>query len=193
MEVKVAWATPTSDYDVKLFEDTNGDGRSQDSEPVVGTSQNGATSAETVSAVRPGLQPGKKYVAAGEQLRGGRALHGTVTYVAPLPFKPAQVESYTLTCERGGQVFDTQQVQIDRGQKKTLDLKACAAAIQRACASNTIGLRSVGAARRGGGVRFGFRRFARRPVQIDVFQVSQGRRIDQRAARGALQGALARP
>ena len=113
----------------------------------------------------------------------------TVTYVAPLPFKPAQVESYTLTCERGGQVFDTQQVQIDRGQTKTLDLKACAAAIQRACASNTIGLRSVSAARRGGGVRFGFRRFARRPVQIDVFQVSQGRRVDQRAARGALQGA----
>ena len=93
------------------------------------------------------------------------------------PFKPAQVESYTLTCERNGQVFDTQQVQIDRGQKKTLDLRACAAAIQRACASNTIGLRSVSAARRGGGVRFGFRRFARRPVQIDVFQVSQGRRI----------------
>jgi hypothetical protein len=177
MEVKVAWATPTSDYDVKLFEDTNGDGRSQDSEPVVGTSQNGATSEETVSAVRPGLQPGKKYVLRVNNFAAVEPYTVTITYIAPLPFKPAQVESYTLTCERNGQVFDTQQVQIDRGQKKTLDLEACAAAIQRACASNTIGLRSVSAARRGGGVRFGFRRFARRPVQIDVFQVSQGRRI----------------
>ena len=59
MEVKVAWATPTSDYDVKLFEDTNGDGRSQDSEPVVGTSQNGATSAETVSACAPACSPAR--------------------------------------------------------------------------------------------------------------------------------------
>ena len=177
MEVSVDWATPTSDYDVKLFEDSNGDGRSQDSEPVVGTSQNGATNQEKVSAVRPGLQPGKKYVLRVNNFAAVEPYTVTVTYVAPLPFKPAQVESYTLTCERGGQVFDTQQVQIDRGQTKTLDLKACAAAIQRACASNTIGLRSVSAARRGGGVRFGFRRFARRPVQIDVFQVSRGSRV----------------
>jgi hypothetical protein len=78
-------------------------------------------------------------------------------------------------------VFDTQQVVIDRGQVKQLDLKACATAIQRACAANTIGLRSVKATRRGSGVRFGFKRFARRPVQIDVFQVSRGSRvIDER-------------
>ena len=49
-----------------------------------------------------------------------------ITYSAPLPFKPAQVESYTLTCEVGGRVFDTQQVEIDRGQVKQLDLSACA-------------------------------------------------------------------
>jgi hypothetical protein len=177
MEVKVSWATPTSDYDVKLYEDSNGDGRSQNSEPVVGTSQNGTNNAETVSAVRPGLQPGKKYVLRVNNFAATEPYTVTITYVAPLPFKPAQVESYTLTCERGGKVFDTQQVQIDRGQTKRLDLKACASAIQRACAANTIGLRSVSAARRGGGVRFGFRRFARRPVQIDVFQVSRGTRV----------------
>jgi len=177
MEVKVAWATPASDYDVKLYEDTNGDGRSQNSEPVVGTSQNGATSDETVSAVRPGLQPGKKYVLRVNNFAAVEPYTVTVTYVAPLPFKPAQVESYTLTCERGGQVFETQQVQIDRGQVKQLDLRSCARASQRACAANTIGLRSVSAARRGSGVRLGFRRFAGRPVRIDVFQVSQGRRV----------------
>ena len=101
----------------------------------------------------------------------------TITYEGPQPLKPAQVESYTLTCERGGTVYETQQVTIDRGQAKQLDLEACAAAIQRACAANTIGLRSVKATGRGSGVRFGFKRFARRPVQVDVFQVSRGGRV----------------
>ncbi len=48
-----------------------------------------------------------------------------ITYEAPMPLKPAQVESYTLTCEQGGRVLDTQQVQIDRGQVRQLDLSAC--------------------------------------------------------------------
>ena len=60
---------------------------------------------------RPGLQPGKKYVLRVNNFAAVEPYTVTVTYVAPLPFKPAQVESYTLTCERGGQVFDTQQVQ----------------------------------------------------------------------------------
>jgi hypothetical protein len=177
MSVKVAWATPTSDYDVKLYEDTNGDGRSQTDEPVVGTSQNGATDEENVSASRPGLQPGKRYVLRVNNFAAVEPYTVTISYEGPQPFKPAQVESYTLTCERGGRVFDTQQVVVDRGQVEQLDLKACATAIQRACAANTIGLRSVKATRRGSGVRFGFRRFARRPVQIDVFQVSRGDRV----------------
>jgi hypothetical protein len=177
MSVKVAWSTPTSDYDVKLYEDVNGDGMSQNDEPVVGTSQNGATSEENVSASRPGLQPGKKYVLRVNNFAAVEPYTVTISYEAPQPLKPAQVESYTLTCERNGRVFDTQQVVVDRGQVKRLDLKACAAAIQRACAANTIGLRSVKATRAGSGVRFGFRRFARRPVQIDVFQVSRGDRV----------------
>ena len=97
----------------------------------------------------------------------------TITYVAPLPFKPAQVESYTLTCERGGQVFDTQQV-VDRPRPgQAARPEGLRGRDPAACAANTIGLRSVKATRKGAGVRFGFRRFARRPVQIDVFQVSQ--------------------
>ena len=80
------------------------------------------------------------------------------------------MESYTLTCEQGGRVFDTQQVQIDRGQVKQLDLSACARAIAAAggaqpisapgqgtpaCASAAI-LRSVKASAAGRGVRFAF-------------------------------------
>ena len=143
VSARVEWATPASDYDVKLFEDTNGNGRSDAGEPVVGTSQNGATNVEEVSAARPGLQAGKKYVVRVNNFAAVEPYTLTITYTAPLPFKPAQVESYTLTCEQGGRVFDTQQVQIDRGQVKKLDLKACATAIRQACAAGNIGFRSV--------------------------------------------------
>ena len=110
----------------------------EDGEPVVGTSQNGADQRRGgLRRARPGLQPGKKYVVRVNNFARRRAVHADDHLRAPLPFKPAQVESYTLTCERGGRVFETQQVQIDRGQVKRLDLKACAAAIQRACAAGT--------------------------------------------------------
>ena len=131
---------------------------------------------------RPGLQAGKKYVLRVNNFAAVEPYTVTITYVAPQPFKPAQVESYTLTCERGGRVFDTQQVadrprpgqaarpegvrgrdpagvrgQHDRaalGQGDPQGLAACA---------------SASSASRG------------RPVQIDVFQVSRGSRvIDER-------------
>ena len=35
MSVRVSWASLAGDWDVKLYEDTNGDGKSQDDEPVV--------------------------------------------------------------------------------------------------------------------------------------------------------------
>ncbi len=177
VSVRVEWPSPASDYDVKLYEDTNGDGRSQNTEPVVGTSQNGATNVEEVSAARPGLQPGKKYVVRVNNFAAVEPYTLTISYVAPLPFKPAQVESYTLTCESGGRVFATQQVQIDRGQVKKLDLRACASAIRKACAASNIGFRSVSAKPRRSGLRFGFKRTRNRGVQVDLFQVSAGRRV----------------
>ena len=122
----------------------------------------------------------------------------TITYTAPQPLKPAQVESYTLTCEQGGRVFETQQVQVDRGQVSQLDLSACARGIAAAagaaqpqqpaggggnggggptaCAANA-GFRSASARPRDGGVVLGFRRQAARPVTVDVFQQSRGRRV----------------
>jgi hypothetical protein len=130
-----------------------------------------------VSASRPGLQPGKKYVLRVNNFAATEPYTVKITFKAPLPFKAGQVESYTLTCEQGGKVFGSQQVVVDRGQRNALDLRACASAIRKACAANTIGLRSVSAKPRGRGLRLGFRRFARRKVRIDVFQVSSGRRI----------------
>ena len=127
MSVRVSWTSPASDWDVKLYEDTNGDAKSQNDEPVVGTSQTGPGNVEEVSASgRPRLQPGKKYVLRVNNFAATESYDVEITFEPPLPLKPAQVESYTLTCEVGGKVLDTQQVQIDRGQVKQLDLSVCA-------------------------------------------------------------------
>jgi hypothetical protein len=126
MSVRVSWASPASDWDVKLYEDTNGDSRSQNDEPVVGTSQTGPGNVEEVSASgQPRLEPGKKYVLRVNNFAATEGYDVEITFQPPLPFKPAQVESYTLTCEVGGQVLDTQQVQVDRGETRQLDLSAC--------------------------------------------------------------------
>ena len=131
MSVRVSWTSLAGDWDIKLYEDTNGNGKSENDEPVVGTSQTGPSNIEEVSANgTPRLTGGKKYVLRVNNFAATAADNYDVdiTFEAPPPFKPAQVESYTLTCEQGGKVLDTQQVQIDRGQVKALDLSVCTAA-----------------------------------------------------------------
>ena len=195
MSVRVSWPSLTGDWDVKLYEDTNGDGKSQDDEPVVSTSQTGPSNVEEVSANgTPRLHGGQEVRAAGEQLRRHRAdnYEVDITFAAPPPFKPAQVESYTLTCEQGGRVFDTQQVQIDRGQVKQLDLSACARAIAAAggaaptpasgqstpaCASAAILRSRQGDRRRAAACAFAFSKRVRQRVNVDVFQVAVGRQV----------------
>jgi hypothetical protein len=46
----------------------------------------------------------------------------TVTYEGPPPYRPAQQETYTLTCENAadGRVLTTQQVLVERGEAKSL-------------------------------------------------------------------------
>ncbi len=136
MGVRVSWTSLASDWDVKLYEDTNGDGKSQADEPVVSTSQTGPSNIEEVSASgQPRLPAGKKYVLRVNNYAATESYDVDITFEAPLPFKAAQVESYTLTCEQGGRVFETQQVQIDRGQVKQLDLSACARNIAAAASA----------------------------------------------------------
>ena len=133
MNVRVSWQAQASDWDIKLYEDSNGDGKSANETTVVGTSQTGPSNVEEVSAQgTPRLTPGKKYVLRVNNFAAIESYTVDITFAAPPPFKPAQVESYTLTCEQGGRVFDTQQVQIDRGQVKQLDLSACTRAIAAA-------------------------------------------------------------
>ena len=112
---RVEWATPVSDWDVKLYEDTNGNGaRRTPASRVVGTSAQGTTDFEEVTDRR--TRRGQDVRAARDQLRGGRELHGDGHLRRRRRrSRPAQIESYTLTCERDGAVLAAQQVVVERG------------------------------------------------------------------------------
>ena len=197
--VGVSWTTPTSDWDITLYEDANGDGMSQDSEKQIGSSAQGATAAEAVNIGSGSIAPGKKYVLRVVNFAATEPYEMTVTYVGPEPFKPAVVEAYTLTCERGGQVLDTQQVVIDRGESKALTLGGgCATAsgvpagpggpgattpgptsppaTPASCVAGG-GFSSVKVTPIGRGARLAFTRNVRAAATISVFQQSAGRTI----------------
>lgn len=128
--VRVQWATIASDWDMKIFRDTDGDGTSvgeaQRGETPVGTSGSGTTDSEATTISEPALEPGAKYVVRVMNWAATEPYDGTVTFQGPDPFVPAQVESWTLTCERPeGTVRTTEQVTIARGERKTLRLGSC--------------------------------------------------------------------
>ncbi len=187
--VRVTWPTPVSDWDITLYEDANGDGKSQDNEKQVGTSAQGTTTEEVVNIAREGVVAGKKYVLRVTNFAAAEPYDVTITYAGPEPFTPGAVEAYTLTCERGGRVLDTQQVVIDRGEAKALALRGACAAPRSAdgttpsgtgtpdsCAVGR-GFSRVGVAPKGGGARFSFTRTIAGKATVSVFQQSSGRAI----------------
>ncbi|MDQ3768082.1 MAG: M14 family metallopeptidase [Actinomycetota bacterium] len=124
--VRIAWPTPVSDWDLKVFEDSDGNGSVDESELVASSAQ-GATDSEEATFTEPLLEPGRWYVARVINFAAVEPYEGTVTFAGPQRFQPAQTEAWTLTCERGGEVASRQQVVIDRGQRKRLDLRSCSA------------------------------------------------------------------
>lgn len=193
--VDVAWTTPSSDYDITLYEDANGDGKSQDSEKQVGSSAQGATTAETVNIARDGIAPGKKYVLRVVNFAATEPYTVKITYAGPEPFQPGKTEAYTLTCERGGRVLDTQPVVVERGEAKALTLGGGCAAPRgappgtgpgnpsspagptpAACVAKG-GFKTVGVTPAGSGARFAFTRKVSAKASVSVFQQSAGRTI----------------
>ena len=88
--VDVQWNNPVTDYDITVYEDTNGDGQSAGETKVVGTSAQGQTTSETTSFGEPGERiAGKRYVVRIVNFLGGVNYTGSVTYAGPPPFKPA--------------------------------------------------------------------------------------------------------
>ena len=193
--IRVHWSTPTTDWDVKLYENVNGNDDVDAGDREVGVSQQGATSEEEVGITgSPRLEAGKKYILRVTNFAAVEPYEVDITWNGPEPFQPGRVESWTLTCSVGGEVLQTTQVQVDRGQVARPDLSQCRRAAASAQghgqgqgAAQTAdsakpctpirGLRSATARGDGRRVALRFRRTQARPVTVDVFQQSVGRNV----------------
>jgi len=121
--VSIKWATPTNDWDMKVFVDANGDGSSVGETQKVGQSAQGVTTSESTTFVEPLLQPGQQYVIRVVNFAAVEPYDGTVNFEGPQPFQAAQTEQWMLTCEfPAGNVLSSQQLAINRAESKSLDL-----------------------------------------------------------------------
>ncbi len=124
--VRIDWASPTTDWDMKVFVDSDGDGSSVGETEEVGESAEGPTTSEEVSFAEPVLEPGEDYVVRAVNFAAVEPYDGSITYEGPEDFKPGRTEAWTLTCEQGGRVRSSQQVFVDRGEVASVDVRrAC--------------------------------------------------------------------
>ena len=123
--VEITWPEPASDWDLKVFRDTDGDGSSQDETKLVGSSAQGATTSEKATIARPRLRPGR-YVARVLNFAALSPYDGTVTFgKTPRPIIEHGIEHYTLACraKRDGPVLSRHRIAVERGQRVELDLR----------------------------------------------------------------------
>jgi hypothetical protein len=178
--------TGADDYDVELYHVVNGEMK------LVGESGELPGLPERVIVEDPDAG---NYVLRVINYLGIGPYSGTASIygLGPEVVKAGETEVWEFTCEAGGKILGQQKVLIGRGE--TLDMKepcganareVAAAAFQSAggpstptaCASRA-GFRSVSArqARGGRSLVLGFSRRLAEPVNIEVFQVSKGRRV----------------
>ena len=118
--IRIEWPTPASDWDMKVYRDVNGDGRSA-GDPKIGESGQGTTDFEQSTLGDPA--PGK-YVVRLINYAAAEPVEGTVTFYSPDHYEPAAAEAWTMTCENpAGTVRWTKQITVDRGQRIGLDLR----------------------------------------------------------------------
>ncbi len=127
--VRVTWPTPASDWDMKVFRDTDKDGTSEGETNPLGSSAAGPSNSEETTIARPGLRRGK-YVVRVTNFAGVEPYEGRVTFgKTPKPAVPAKVERWTLTCRasKNGPVLARKKVLVDRGERARVALAgACA-------------------------------------------------------------------
>jgi hypothetical protein len=126
--VKITWPSPTTDWDMKVFRDSNGDGLSDGENKQVGASANGISTDEETTVARPGLKPGD-YVVRVTNFAAAEPYDGTVTFgKTQAGVIETGFESYTLTCRKGenGPILSTQKIEIKRSETKSVNLnKTC--------------------------------------------------------------------
>jgi len=127
--VRIEWPEPGSDWDLKVFRDSDGDGTSEGEKKALGSSAQAATNSEETTIARPGLKPGK-YVARVVNFSALSPYTGRVAFgKTPKTEVKTGIEKYTLACraKKGGKVLSREKIAIDRGERLAVDLrKTCA-------------------------------------------------------------------
>ena len=127
--VRISWPEPASDWDLKVFRDSNGDGSSAGETELVGSSGSAPTTSESTTFTKPGLRAGP-YVARVINYAAATPYEGQVTFgKTPASFIKQRRERWTLICRsrRNGPVLSRTKVFVRRGERVRLDLtEACA-------------------------------------------------------------------
>ncbi|MGH2713223.1 MAG: M14 family metallopeptidase [Thermoleophilaceae bacterium] len=114
---RIEWPTPVSDWDMKIYRaDASGNATG---DPVA-TSGQGTTNFEQAVVA----DPAGDYVVRVINYAAVEPWSGTVTFAGPGPFQEAQQETWTLFCEQPeGTIRSARQVFVERGQRRSLDLR----------------------------------------------------------------------
>ncbi|MDX6588477.1 MAG: hypothetical protein QOI31_2950 [Solirubrobacterales bacterium] len=122
--VRITWPSPASDWDMKVFKDTDGDGTSEGETDVVGSSADGTTNVESSTIAGPEFKPGK-YVVRVLNFAAAEPYDGTVTFnKTPKSDIKLGLEKWTLACreKKGGPVKATEKVLVKRGDVAHVNL-----------------------------------------------------------------------
>jgi Zinc carboxypeptidase len=114
---RIEWPTPVSDWDMKIYRaDASGNATG---EPVATSGQGTTNFEEAVVA-----DPAGDYVVRVINYAAVEPWSGTVTFEGPEPYQAAQQETWTLFCEQPeGTIRSARQVFVDRGERRSLDLR----------------------------------------------------------------------
>ena len=120
--VEIEWNTAGSDWDMKVFRDSNGDGKSAGEKQEIGTSATGTTSREGVTITN--VKAGERYVARVVNFLATEPYDGTVTFEGPTPKIKPKRERWNVICKnRKGKRIGSRRLYIERGQVKRVNLR----------------------------------------------------------------------
>ena len=121
--VRITWPTPATDWDMKVFSDSDGDGTSDGEKKLFGASADGTTNVESTTLAGPEFKPGK-YVVRVTNFAAVEPYDGTVTFnKTEASALDIGLEKWTLACreKKGGPVKATEKVLVKRGDVANVD------------------------------------------------------------------------
>ncbi len=116
--VRIRWPSPATDWDFKVFGDSDGDGSSEGETKVFGSSADGPSNVEQSTIAGPEFKPGK-YVVRVTNFAAVEPYDGTVTFnKTEASSVETGLEKWTLVCreKKGGPVKDKRKVLVKRGR-----------------------------------------------------------------------------